>query len=107
MAGTAMAARRFGRGLERFRAACGSSVTLLSPWPGTGTWALRPCLSRTGLSEGAPTIDAVSLARASAGELAKDPQRPPSRPLLTVVVPVYNGGEEVVGNVGVIQQTVA
>ncbi len=30
-----------------------------------------------------------------------------SRLLLTVVVPVYNGGDEIVGNVGVIQQTIA
>ena len=30
-----------------------------------------------------------------------------SRPLLTVVVPVYNGGEEIVGNVGAIQRSIA
>jgi glycosyltransferase involved in cell wall biosynthesis len=31
----------------------------------------------------------------------------PSRPLLTVVVPVYNGGEEIVDNVGVIRRAAA
>jgi glycosyltransferase involved in cell wall biosynthesis len=31
----------------------------------------------------------------------------PSRPLLTVVVPVYNGGDEIVENVGIIQRSIA
>jgi glycosyltransferase involved in cell wall biosynthesis len=36
------------------------------------------------------------------------PQAPaPVRPLLTVIVPVYNGGEEIVANVEVIRRTVA
>jgi glycosyltransferase involved in cell wall biosynthesis len=31
----------------------------------------------------------------------------PSRPLLTVVVPVYNGGDQIVENVGIIQRSIA
>ncbi len=86
---------------------CGRFVTPLSPWTDTGTWALTACPSRAGASRGAPTIVAVSLARASTNELTEEPRRPASRPLLTVVVPVYNGGDEVVDNVGVIQHAVA
>jgi len=53
---------------------------------------------------GTPRIGAV---RASASPIASIPAKSRSRPLLTVVVPVYNGGEEIVENVGVIQRAVA
>ena len=36
-----------------------------------------------------------------------DSEGTPARPLLTVVVPVYNGGEEIVENVGVIRRALA
>ncbi len=40
-------------------------------------------------------------------DTAAVPDGPPSRPLLTVVVPVYNGGDEIIGNIEVIRQAVA
>jgi len=44
---------------------------------------------------------------ASASPDAGASQRAATRPLVTVVVPVYNGGEEIVANVGVIRRAVA
>jgi glycosyltransferase involved in cell wall biosynthesis len=40
-------------------------------------------------------------------EPAEAPRSKVVQPLLTVVVPVYNGGDEIVDNVGVIQRTIA
>ena len=44
--------------------------------------------------------------RRSTGSVLAVPE-PASRPLLSVVVPVYNGGEEIVDNVGVIGRAIA
>ena len=44
--------------------------------------------------------------RRSTGSVLAAPE-PTSRPLLSVVVPVYNGGEEIVDNVGVIGRAIA
>jgi glycosyltransferase involved in cell wall biosynthesis len=44
---------------------------------------------------------------ASASPVAAAPEASVSRPLLTVVVPVYNGGDEILENVGVVQQVLA
>jgi glycosyltransferase involved in cell wall biosynthesis len=51
----------------------------------------------------------VRVATASAGPLvdAASAADAPARPLLTVVVPVYNGGDQIVENVNVIQRAVA
>jgi glycosyltransferase involved in cell wall biosynthesis len=49
----------------------------------------------------------VSLARTSTGDVIAERAASATRPSLTVVVPVYNGGDEVVENVGVIQRAVA
>jgi dolichyl-phosphate beta-glucosyltransferase len=46
----------------------------------------------------------VSAASATAADESRDA---PSRPLLTVVVPVYNGGEEIVQNIGAIRRAVS
>src|SRR5205823_11420690 len=56
-------------------------------------------------SSAVPRIDAVRVASASPDAGAS--QRAATRPLVTVVVPVYNGGEEIVANVGVIRRAVA
>jgi glycosyltransferase involved in cell wall biosynthesis len=56
-----------------------------------------------------PRIVAVRLPSASPGPLSTfvPPEGVRSRPLLSVVVPVYNGGDEVVANVDVIREAVA
>jgi glycosyltransferase involved in cell wall biosynthesis len=49
----------------------------------------------------------VRAASLSQGPEVGDPAARLSRPLLSVVVPVYNGGEQIVENVGVIQRALA
>lgn len=46
----------------------------------------------------------VSLESVSSVSLRHEPS---SRPLLTVVIPVYNGGDEIVQNVGIIRRAIA
>ena len=57
----------------------------------------------------APTIVAVRVPSASPGSAVTvpAPRGYRSRPLLTVVVPVYNGGDDIVENVDVIRRAVA
>jgi glycosyltransferase involved in cell wall biosynthesis len=56
-------------------------------------------------SRSEPRIVSVSQRSTAAQPEVRVRARVGSRPLLTVVVPVYNGGDEVVENVGVIQRT--
>jgi glycosyltransferase involved in cell wall biosynthesis len=71
-----------------------------------GSHALVPYRARHAVAD-RPIPKIVLVKVASASPLAAAPDGSPSRPLLTVVVPVYNGGEEVVGNVDVIRSRVA
>ena len=48
----------------------------------------------------------MSVGRSTTAAPVPDAGATPTRPLLTVVVPVYNGGDEIVENVGVIERTV-
>src|SRR5262249_41878345 len=56
-----------------------------------------------------PRIDSVSVPSVTPGTLAASPRMESARsdPLLTVVVPVYNGGDEVVDNVAEIKRAVS
>src|SRR5918996_144849 len=49
-----------------------------------------------------PTIEDVSVPKASRRARRAETERTP-RPLLSIVVPVYNGGPEIVGNIGTIR----
>src|SRR5439155_2056295 len=59
-----------------------------------------------GRSGAGPRIVAMSAPKARSGTAIVEPPALRARPLLTVVVPVYNGGDEVTDNVGTIQRAV-
>src|SRR5262249_15859977 len=65
--------------------------------------------SCSGSGSARPRIGAVNVSSASPRPaVASDaPEGTRSRPLLTVVVPVYNGGDDVVANIGIIHEAVA
>src|SRR2546423_746527 len=59
------------------------------------------------LTSASPTIPAVKVTSASSGASPATFEPSGQRPLLTAVVPVYNGGPHIVENVGVIQDALA